>query len=224
MEINPVVLDIETSGLDKVNCGIWQIGAIDLNDAGESFLQDARIDDEDSVEEGALEVIGKSESDLRDSKKQSQMQLLSNFFSWMGKRKVRNLLCQNPQFDLAFIEIRAKKYGLRKNFQHRAFDLHSIAQARYFGIHGKFFMKRNNDSRLESDMGLTNVLGMCGIEDNRLVFSDGKGMVKTGKPHNALDDCKLTGECFFRIFHGKNLFEEFSQLKMPPYLEVGMGK
>jgi len=43
-----IVLDIETSGLDSVKCGIWQIGAIDLA-TNEEFLEEARIDDEDIV-------------------------------------------------------------------------------------------------------------------------------------------------------------------------------
>ena len=61
MNTNPVVLDIETSGLDKVNCGIWQIGAIDLDDTKEVFFESSSIDDDDIVEDGALRVIGKTE-------------------------------------------------------------------------------------------------------------------------------------------------------------------
>ena len=39
--MKPIVMDIETSGLDKVKCGIWQIGAIDLND-NEEFLREGK--------------------------------------------------------------------------------------------------------------------------------------------------------------------------------------
>ncbi len=205
MNANPVVLDIETSGLDKEKCGIWQIGAIDLDDTNEIFFEESKIDNEDMVEDDAAEVIGKNESDLRDKNKQSQKELLENFFKWMQKRKIRNLLCQNPQFDVTFLEIRAKKYGIKKTVQHRAFDLHSIAQTKYLAINDGFLLKRNNDSRMESDMGLTNTLNFCGIPDER------------GK-HNALEDCKLTAECFFRIMHGKGLFPEYSQFKIPNYL------
>ena len=69
--MKPIVLDLETSGLDKVNCGIWQIGAIDLNNQ-EEFLEEGRIDDEDVAQEGALRVIGKTEEELRDKNKRSQ--------------------------------------------------------------------------------------------------------------------------------------------------------
>src|SRR3989344_3587703 len=125
--IMPVVLDLEMSGLDVVKCGIWQIGAIDLNTM-EEFLEESRIDDEDSIDREALVVIGKTEEELRDEDKQSQKEMIEKFFRWVAGRAMRNVLCQNPQFDVGFIDIRAKKYGLKKPFQYRTFDLHSIAQ------------------------------------------------------------------------------------------------
>ncbi len=109
MTLMPVVLDLETSGLDKVKCGVWQIGAIDLNSM-EEFLQESRIDDEDEVDREALMVIGKTEEELRDVNKQSQMNMINNFFKWMERKPMRNVLCQNPQFDVSFLEIRAEKY------------------------------------------------------------------------------------------------------------------
>ena len=53
--MNPISLDIETSGLDKIECGIWQIGAIDINDV-EEFFQESRIDDEDFIEKELVNV------------------------------------------------------------------------------------------------------------------------------------------------------------------------
>jgi len=67
----PIVVDLETSGLDLVKSGIWQIGAVDLNTM-EEFFDEARIDDEDEINDGALKVIGKTEEELRDKNKQSQ--------------------------------------------------------------------------------------------------------------------------------------------------------
>ena len=199
-----IVLDIETRGADKVECGIWQIGAIDLDNPKNYFLEEGRIDEEDIIsvagEKSALEVIGKNEEYLRNPKKQSQEQLLNNFFKWVEKQLIKNFLCQNPQFDVAFLDIKAKKYKLKVPFHYRSFDLHSIAQTKYFELNKKFLIKENH-----SDMGLTNILKLCGIEDNR-------------KAHNALEDCKLTGECFSRLVYGKNMFKEYSMLKIPNYL------
>lgn len=199
-----IVLDIETSGADKVKCGIWQIGAIDLNSPSNYFLEEGRIDEEDIIsvygEKSALEVIGKNEDYLRNFNKQSQKQLLINFFNWVEKQPFKNFLCQNPQFDVAFLEIKAKRYGLKIPFHYRSFDLHSIAQTKYFELNGMFLVKENH-----SDMGLSNILKLCGMEDNR-------------GAHNALEDCKLTGECFSRLIYRRVLFNEYSQFKIPDYL------
>ncbi len=45
-----IVLDIETTGIDKVRCGVWQVGAYDL-DTGEEFFQEARMDDGDEIDD-----------------------------------------------------------------------------------------------------------------------------------------------------------------------------
>lgn len=208
-----IIVDIETGGINKEKCGIWQIGAIDLT-TGEEFLDEGRLDDEDILfvdgKKSAIEVIGKTEEYLRDRKKQSQKELLTNFLKWVNKRSIKNFLCQNPQFDVAFIEIKARKYGLETPFHHRSFDLHSIAQTKYKEIKGDFLMK-NDTNGIHSNMGLTNILKFCGMSDNRGV-------------HNALEDCKLTGECFSRLIYGKNLFPEYSKFKIPDYLKQASKK
>jgi len=201
MSLMPISTDIETSGLDKIKCGLWQIGAIDLSKPEDYFLQEGRIDDEDKAEEGALKVIGKTEAELRDKKRQSQKQLLENFFEWVKKRDMKNPLCQNPQFDLVFLEIKANKYELKNPFHYRAFNLHDYAQSKYYSLYGHFLIKDEH-----SDMGLTNIIKLCGMEDNR-------------KAHNALEDAKLTGECFFRLINGKNVFPEYSKYPVPEELK-----
>ena len=216
--IMPIVLDLEMSGLDVVKCGIWQIGAIDLNTMDE-FLDESRIDDEDIIDKEALIVIGKTEDELRDESKQSQKQLIGKFFKWVAGRAMRNVLCQNPQFDVGFMDIRAKKYGLKKPFQYRTFDLHSIAQTIYNKANGEFLIKSSKDGgSFESDMNLTNILNFCGLPDKRTQIVDGK-ITQKGNAHNALEDCKLTAECFSRLLFGKNMFEEYSKYEIPRELK-----
>tara|TARA_Y100000310_G_C20686413_1_gene819301 strand:+ start:1965 stop:2627 length:663 start_codon:yes stop_codon:yes gene_type:complete len=216
--MNPIVLDLETSGLDKSKCGIWQIGAIDLN-TKEEFMEEGRIDNEDSIEEDALRVIGKTKEELRDKTKQTQKELINNFFEWVRTRKIRNLLCQNPQFDISFLELKANKYGLRKTFQFRAFDLHTVSQIIFFNINKKFSLRKNyNAEKLESDMDLSNILSFCGIPDHRRITRNSE-IIQEGTPHNALDDCKLAGECFSRLVDKKNLFQEYSKHEIPNYLK-----
>jgi len=199
-----IVVDIETSGLDFNKCGIWQIGAVDL-ESMEEFLDEARIDDEDEIidegEKKVLEIIGKKEKELRDKNKQSQKEMIDKFFKWIKNRKIKNFICQNPEFDVGFLIVKAKKYSLEIPIPHRAFDLHSIAQTRFFQIKGEFLIKEG-----KSDLGLTNILDFVGMEDNR-------------KAHNGLEDAKLEAECFSRLIYGKNLFKEYSKFQLPKYLQ-----
>ncbi len=195
-----IVVDIETSGLYPERHGIWQIGALDFYNPRNTFLEESRIDDEDEATEGAAKIHGKSEEYLRNRDKQSQKQLLENFFNWTGKVDIKNCICQNPQFDIGFISYKARKYSLKLPFHYRVFDLHSIASKVYHDSHGDFLMEENH-----SGMGLSKTLELCGLQDNR-------------KEHNALEDAKLTAECFSRIINGKSLFKEFSQYKIPDYL------
>ncbi len=196
-----IVVDIETSGLYPEKHGIWQIGALDFYNPENTFLEEARIDNEDQVEVGALKVTGKTSAYLRNIGKQSEKQLLKHFFTWTKTAKIKNPLCQNPQFDLGFITYKARKYELNYPLHHRAFDLHSIAQLRYSQLNGELLLKENH-----SDMGLSKILEFCGLEDNR-------------KEHSALEDAKLTAECFSRIAKGISLFSQYSHYKVPGYLK-----
>ncbi len=203
-----IVLDIETSGVDFEKCGIWQIGAFDL-DSKEEFLEEGRIDNEDQILDSiessktVYEVIGKTEEELRDVNKQSQKELLEKFFLWAKEKKIQACICQNPQFDLGFIFSKARKYGLKIEIHYRALDLNSIAQVKYFEKEGKL------DIDLEKKrvgLGLKEILEFCGLKDERNF-------------HNALEDCKLEGECFSRLIYGKNLFPEYFKFFIPNYLK-----
>ena len=214
-QLLPIVVDIETSGGDFVKHGIWQIGAVDLNTM-EEFLDECKIDDEDIVTEESLKIIGKAEEELRNSNKQSQKELLEKFFKWFEGRKMKNLLCHLPEFDQGFLRCKARKYFDADPFwpdSHRPFDLHTIAQMKFFGLNDKFLTKEDNNS----DMGLRNILKLCGIQDTRRSLKDGE-VSREGTPHNALEDAKLTAECFSRLMFGKSLFEEYTKFGIPTEL------
>jgi DNA polymerase III subunit epsilon len=194
-----IVVDLETSGTDFVNHGIWQIGAVDFENPERIFLEDGRIDDKDGVSLEALRVTGKTEKELRDKKKQSQKKLLKRFFKWCEKSKIKNYMCENPQFDVAFLEIKARKYKLKFPFHYRAFDLHSIAQAKILHVSGKILVKKGHSA------GFKDIIKFCGMKDERTF-------------HNALEDARLTAECLSRIFYGKNMIKEYAHFKIPKYL------
>ena len=196
-----IVVDIETSGLDPVRCGIWQIGALELENPENTFLEESKIDPEDAIEQEALTVTGKTEQELRNPEKQSQKQLLENFFSWVSKIENKILIAHNAPFDLNFLEIKARKFNIKVPFGHRSFDLHNIASLKYFQLNGQFLIQEG-----KSKMDLSKVLNLCGLQDNR-------------EAHNALEDAKLEAECFSRLVYSKPLLEEFKQFPIPENLK-----
>jgi len=208
-----IVVDIETSGgFNPERNGIWQIGAVEFENPKNSFLGEARIDDEDGVEEGALKVTGKSEEELRDKSKQSQRQLLEKFFEWVSKMEDKIIIAHNTPFDYGFLSLKAKKYGLKFPFSHRTFDLHVFASAKYFEIYGKFLIKEG-----KSDMNLSAVMEFCGLKDERIQMKDNE-VIKEGEPHNALEDARIEAECLSRILYGRNIIEKYKGYEIPSYL------
>jgi DNA polymerase III epsilon subunit-like protein len=211
-----IVVDLETSGLHPERNGIWQIGAIDVDNPSNTFIEESKIDEDDVADPDALEFLEKTEGELRDGNKQTQKQMLEKFFEWCKKIKGRNLICQNPQFDVGFLTIKARKHGLDVPFPHRSFDLHSIASSAYHKLNGKFYFEER-EGELNSGMNLSKILEFCGMKDKRKISYKGK-TIQEGNPHNALEDSKLTGECFSRIVYGKPLLDEYSQYEMPEEL------
>ena len=124
---------------------------------------------------------------------------------WAKKINGRNCICQNPQFDVAFVFAKIRKFGLFEDIgsviPHRSFDMHTLACYAYFLTNKKFPAFAG-----KSTMNLSSVLTFCGMIDTRAA-------------HNALEDARLTGECFSRIVFGKNLFNEFSIFPIPSYLK-----
>ena len=198
-----IVVDIEASGVDLEKCGIWQIGAVELENPENTFLEEARVG-EDSIfrlePTTAEKLFGKTEEELRSKDKQSEKQLISNFFKWCSGIKENTFICQHPQFDHAFLEQKSRKYDLKFPVSYRAFDLHSFANFKYFLLNKKFPTEKG-----KINFGLKKTLIFVGMEDPR-------------KEHNALEDAKLTAECFSRLVYGKNLLSEYSKFKLPDYL------
>lgn len=209
-----IVVDIETSGTKFVECGIWQIGAVEFENPSNTFLEEARIDESDEIEEVALKVTGKTEAELRDRKKQSQKELLQNFFDWVSKIENKILVAHSTTFDYSFLYIGSKKYNLEFPFSHRTLDLHPMAFLKYYQIKKELPIEEG-----KSIMNLPKVIEFCGMLDERIQMKE-KEVVKEGKPHNGLDDAKLEAECLSRILYGEGLLEEFEKFKIPSYLKI----
>ncbi len=209
-----IVVDTEFTSLDFNKGGLWQIGAIDLENPENTFLEEARLEDDDEVQQATLDVVGKTEEELRDKSKQSQKEMLINFFEWVKKIRIKHIFSQGP-WDFSYLFTKSKKFGLEYPFHHRTFDLHSIAQMKYAMLYGKLFIEKDY-----SAMGLRNVLEFCGMEDKRRNIGRNGETSREGSPHNALEDARLEAECFSRILFGKNLLPEFNKFPIPEYLRV----
>jgi len=210
-----IIIDIETSGLDFWENGILSIGALSFYNPEKQFYGECRVDEEDVIAEEALKINGFSKEEIKSEKKQTQKQLIESFFEWLEKQEIKILAGHNVGFfDLNFIKTKAKKYNLKIKTRYRSLDLCSVAQTRYFQINGKFL----SDDYKENGMSLPEVLKFCGMKDKRIEIRDRK-LIKQGKTHNALEDCKLEAECFSRLLSGKSLFEEYNKFLIPDYLK-----
>jgi len=211
-----IVLDIETTGLEPNDCGICEIGAINLEGLN-YFIQDCRIDEKDIIDKEALKINGRTRKELFDFLKQSQKELLQNYFDWAGKQSQKIYFGQNIVFDLKFIYAKSKKYGLLEKFHethtYRGNDIHTLAQDKYFKIYGEYFLDENGQDTMNSYQ----ILKFCGIQDIRK--QNIKGKIIGGENHDALNDCRLEGEELYRIKFGKNLFPEFKDFPIPDYLK-----
>lgn len=208
-----IVLDIESSGVHPEKNGIFQIAALDFNNPENVFLEECRIDNEDEIYEEALKITWKTEEELRDVSKQSQKEMLEKFFSWLSQIKMKNIIAQQPHFDLGFISFKARKYGLISRISYRSFDIHTIAQEKYYKLHKEFI----KDMKGNSGMDLRHVMEFCGLEDKRITLYDNK-ITHEGKPHDAMEDAKIHAECFSRLVLGKNFASDFKDFPVPDYL------
>lgn len=210
-----IIIDIETTGLNFWENSILSIGALCFNNPEKQFYEECRIDEGDVITENALKINGFTREEITNKEKQTQEELVSRFINWINEQEIRILAGHNVGFfDLNFIKTKAKKYKIPLRMRFRSLDLCSVAQTKFFQIYKKFLL----DNYKENGMSLPEVLKFCGIKDERIEIRNEK-LIKQGKKHNALEDCKLEAECFSRLLFGKGLFEEYNKFQIPKYLK-----
>jgi len=214
-----IILDLESSGINTGKAGIWQIGAIEFENPKNQFLEEGRIDNEDKVVEGAIKVTGKTEEEMRDKNKQSQKQLILNFLEWAKTCEERVVMGHNVGWDISFIQNKCLEHDIIDQFREvmsqRSIDLHTLAQIKKIEKEGKFSTAENK----KSNMNLSKVMEFCGLSDNRISLQSDGEIKKEGKIHDALEDCKIEGECYSRLIYGKNLFSRYAKFKIPEVLK-----
>ncbi len=211
-----IVVDIETTGLNFWENAILSIGALCLDNPKKQFYGECRVDEDDVITRKALEVNGFSEEEIKNKEKQTQEELIRKFLKWREEQVSQMLGGHNVGFfDLSFLKFKAKKYNIDFKTRFRSFDLCTVAQTRYLQIYGNLLL----DDFKENAMNLPNILRFCGIRDERRRINKEGVLVKEGKSHNALEDCKLEAECFSRLIYGKGLFDEYDKFEIPEYLK-----
>jgi len=149
------------------------------------------------VEKEALVVAGFNETQIHDSKKKTDREVVEAFLTWMKTCKEWTLAGQNPSFDRDFLQETAHRYHINWPLAHRTIDLHSVAYFRMLRA-GEEIPRKNNHSALNLDAILTRV-----------------GLPTRAESHNALEDAKLEAEAFSRLLTGKPLLDEYRQFPIP---------
>lgn len=191
-----IIVDVETTGTDTEVHSLLSIGAVDFDDPTREFFEECRAFDGAKIEKEATEINGVGEKEAFDMSKQTDEQLVKNFFSWMKQSKDHTFAGQNPHFDTSFIVATARRYHLDFSIPKRVVDLHSVTWAHMIS------------------RGLTPP-----IEHNRSGLNSDKIMEYVGippevHPHIAINGAKIEAEAFSRILHNKPFYESYSNYRI----------
>jgi len=194
-----LILDIEASGTEYDEHSIVSIGALDLKNPDNRFYEECRIWDGAGFMEGALEVNGFTEAEIKDPTKQTEAELITKFIEWAQPLEDRTFGGQNVSFDRDYVKAAAQRAGLDYNFAYRTIDSHSLAW-----MH---IIKRGEQPPIDiehkrSALNLDAVLNYCGIPEEPA-------------PHNALTGAISHAEVIHRLLYNEKLLPEFEQYDLP---------
>lgn len=106
---------------------------------------------------------------------------------------------QAPQLDWEFLKAGFERYSMKWTFGHRSIDLHSVCVAHH----------------LINKVELSYKYGVPDLSLDKI--AQYVGLPKRPGTHNALDDAKITAECFARLMEGKTLLEEYASFPIPKF-------
>jgi len=194
-----LILDIEASGTEYDLHSIVSLGALDLNNPENRFYEECKMWDGADFMEGALEVNGFTEAEIKDPNKQTEGDLIEKFFAWAEHLEDKTFGGQNVSFDRDYVKAAARRAGLDYNFAYRTIDSHSLAW-----MH---MIKRGETPPIDAEhkrsaLNLDAVLNYCGIPEEPA-------------PHNALTGALSHAEVIHRLLYDKKLLPEFEQYEIP---------
>lgn len=192
-----IILDIEATGVDPDKHSILSIGAIDLDRPELIFNEECRVWDEARIDPAALVVNGYTEEQVKDSTKQTDEQLVKNFFAWLEQREDRTIAGQNPAFDMGYLRATSKRYGINFPLAYRTIDQHSLV---YFHMirRGLVPPTEHHRSAINSDFIMSYV-----------------GIPAEPKPHLAINGATWEAEALHRLMYEKPLLTKFEEYKIP---------
>lgn len=194
-----LIIDIEGSGTEYHKHSIVSLGAIDFDNPGNRFYEECRVWDGAHIMEGALAVNGFTETEITDPTKQTEAELVSKFFDWIGGVSDRTLAGQNVSYDRDMLRAAAERAGHDWTLAYRTIDTHTLCW-----MH---IVKRGQQPPIDpehhrSALNLDAVLNYCGIPDEPA-------------PHNALTGALSHAEVISRLLYDKKLLPEFEQFDIP---------
>jgi DNA polymerase-3 subunit epsilon len=180
-----IVLDVETSGVDRDKHSLLSIGAVDFLKPERQFYIECRVFDGAHISEEALLVNGFSKQEAINTQKMSEAEAVVKFLEWALKSEIHTIGGQNPFFDVSFIQKGAERASIDFPLAHRILDLHSIV---YFHMMRRGITPpvKNGRSNINSDTIMEYV-----------------GIGAEPKPHNALNGAIWEAEAFSRLLYNK---------------------
>jgi len=216
-----IVLDVETTGVDRQKCAMVSIGAVDFENPSRLFYAEVRVPEvwepvpkpepipgivqkyksphlysgPVEITKEAMKINGFTIKQIRSPQLPLLQDVLEHFIEWVQPIKDRTIAGENPMFDIEFMMNAMTRCGLRFHTGYRSVDLHSTSYVIRRGLGQRIPLRGDR-----SDINSNDTITWCGLSPEP-------------RPHNALTGAKMEAECFHRILFGQGLFPEF--LKRP---------
>jgi DNA polymerase III epsilon subunit-like protein len=194
-----LILDVEASGTDYGKHSIVSIGALDFDNPDNQFYDECRVWDGAHIDEGALQVNGFTEAELRDPAKKTEAEIVKTFIAWAEDLRDWTIAGQNPSFDRDFIRAACFRAHFDFPFAHRTVDTHTLC---YMHMVKRGLMPLFDKDKHRSALNLDAVLEYVGIPAEP-------------EPHNALTGALCHAEACSRLLYGRELLPEFTQYPIP---------
>ena len=192
-----IVLDVETTGIYPERNSLVSIGALDFYHPEDRFYEECQIWDGAEVTPEALVVNGYTQEEITDSSKQTEAEIVLNFFAWLRRKEDITVAGQNCYMDVGFVEAAARRAGSKERLPRRIFEQHSIVVFHMLkrGITPPIKDRR---SALDSDAIMAYV-----------------GIPAEPKPHIAINGAIWEYETLYRLIYEKPGLNDFKQFPIP---------